>query len=332
MIRAGVYGATGYTGFELVRLLQRHPQAEIAFATARAAAGQNLRDLYPTLLDQPLVAAEDADPSSVDVAFFCLPHGASAPIVQQVVPSGARLIDLSADFRLRNATDYQRWYALEHPAPQLLAQAVYGLPELYRAQLREARLVANPGCFPTSVILPLHPLVQAGLLDDSTVIADCKTGVSGAGRGASQRTHFCEVSETFSGYNLGRKHRHVAEMDQETGLTVIFAPHLLPVVRGILSTIYVKLKPGTSEAQVRAAFDIFADEPFFTLLPAGRLPELRYVQQTNHCVVGIQPVDEATGRYILVSVIDNLLKGASGQAVQTMNVMFGREETMGLEA
>lgn len=330
MIRAGIYGATGYTGFELVKLLHRHPQVQITFATARSAAGQRLNDVFPTLLDVPLIRAEDADLTSVDVVFCCLPHGTTVPTVQQALAAGTRVIDLSADFRLHHADDYARWYGNAHPAPDLLQEAVYGLPELHRERIRSARLVANPGCYPTSVILPLHPLVQAGLLADRTVIVDSKSGVSGAGRSLSLKTHFGETHETFSAYNIGRGHRHIAEMEQETGTWIIFSPHLLPVYRGILSTIYVNLIPGTEPDTVREAYGIFADEPFVHLLPPGHLPELRHVVHTNLCVIGLHAVDVAAGRYILVAVEDNLIKGASGQAVQNMNLMFGLDETLGL--
>lgn len=331
MIRIGIYGATGYTGFELIKLLQRHPQAQIVFATARSAVGQRLSDVLPTLLDLPLIDAEAADLASVDLVFCCLPHGATTPTVQRALATGVRVIDLSADFRLRNPADYVRWYGKPHTAPELLASAVYGLPELHRAAIREARLVGNPGCYPTSVILPLYPLVRAGLLAGGPVIVDSKSGVSGAGRSLTLKTHFGEVHETFSAYNIGRSHRHIAEMEQETGLEIIFAPHLLPTFRGILSTIYVNLKPDTAPETLRAAYNIFGDEPFVRLLPEGRLPELRHVTGTNLCVLGIQPVDVAAGRAIIVAVEDNLIKGASGQAVQNMNIMFGLAETMGLE-
>lgn len=330
MIRVGIYGATGYTGFELINLLQRHPQAHLVFATARSDAGKRLSDVFPTTIDLPLVSPEAADPAATDLVFCCLPHGTTVPTVQQALAAGTRVIDLSADFRLRRAEEYLRWYGNPHPAPELLAGAVYGLPELYRKQIPDARLVANPGCYPTSVILPLHPLVHAGLLAETTVIVDSKSGVSGAGRSLSLKTHFGETHETFSAYNIGRSHRHIAEMEQETGLEIIFSPHLLPVFRGILSTIYVRVTPGTPPDTVREAYGIFADEPFVRLLPAGRLPELRHVVHTNLCVLGIQPVDVAAGRYIIVSVEDNLIKGASGQAVQNMNLMFGLEETLGL--
>lgn len=332
MIKVGIYGATGYTGFELIKLLHRHPQALIVFATARSAAGQRLSDVFPTMIDVPLIQADEAPPALADVVFCCLPHGASAPLVQKMLDAGARVIDLSADFRLREAQDYEYWYGKgkPHPAPALLDDAVYGLPELYRKQIRKAQLVANPGCYPTSVILPLLPLVRANLLADRTVIVDSKSGVSGAGRSLSLKHHFCEAHENFSAYNIGRKHRHVAEMEQETGVDIVFSPHLLPVVRGMLSTIYVNVTPaGCDPLALRKVYEVFADEPFVKVLPDGKLPELRHVVGTNLCVMGMHS-EARTGHTIIVSAIDNLLKGASGQAVQNMNIMFGLDEKMGL--
>lgn len=330
MIRAGIYGVTGYTGFELASLLHRHPEVEIAFATARSAAGQRLSDVFPTTLDLPIISADEAELSTVDVVFCCLPHGTTVPIVQQVLQAGKRVIDLSADFRLHNPEDYLRWYGKEHLAPELLSVAVYGLPELHREAIRTAALVANPGCYPTTVILALVPLVRAGLLTDRTVIVDSKSGISGAGRSLSLKTHFSETHENFSAYSIGHKHRHIAEMEQETGLHIIFSPHLLPVVRGILSTIYVMVPPDTLPEAFRDAYMVYAHEPWVSILPSGKLPELRHAVGTNLCVLGMQPVDDAPGRYIIVSVEDNLIKGASGQAVQNMNIMFGFNEVLGL--
>jgi N-acetyl-gamma-glutamyl-phosphate reductase len=332
MIKVGIYGATGYTGFELIKILQRHSQALIVFATSRSDAGKRLHEVFPTTLDVPLIKPEEAAPAIADLVFCCLPHGASAPIVQQVLDTGARVIDLSADFRLRDLQEYDFWYGKgkPHGAPDLMEQAVYGLPELYREQIRTAQLVANPGCYPTSVILALYPMVKANLLAEKTVIVDSKSGVSGAGRSLNMRTQFSEAHENFSAYNVGRKHRHIAEMEQETGLDIVFSPHLLPVVRGILSTMYVTaLPPGTDVDILYKAFALYKEEPFVKVLNNGRLPELRHVTGNNHCVIGFQP-DVTTGRTIIVSVIDNLLKGASGQAVQNMNLMFGLDEKMGL--
>lgn len=333
MARVGIYGASGYTGFELIKILTRHPGVEIAFATARSAAGQRLSDIFPTLIDQQLVSADEANLAGVDLIFTCLPHGAAEllPIVQQALERGVKVVDFSDTFRLRDPDDYQRRRGKPHPAPELLSAAVYGLPELHRDAIRRARLVANTGCYPLTAILPLWPLERAGLIADRTVIVDSKSGVSGAGRSLSLKTHFGETHETFSAYNIGRSHRHLGEMEQETGLHIIFSPHLLPVFRGILSTIYVTLRPGVSLEEARAAYGVYAGEPFVRLLPPGRLPELRLVQNSMHLAIGLQPVEPEHGRYIIVAALDNLLKGASGQAVQNMNLMLGFEETTALQ-
>jgi N-acetyl-gamma-glutamyl-phosphate reductase len=330
MIRIGIFGATGYTGFELIRLLRRHHEATIMWGTSRSYAGKRLSDAFATTDALPLVADDAADLGAVDVIFCCLPHGVTAPTVRRALDAGVRAIDLSADFRL-SAAEYARWYGKPHAAPDLLPRAVYGLPELHRERIREARLVACPGCYPTSVILALHPLVRAGLLASERVIADSKSGVSGAGRSLKLGSHFVEVHDNFSAYNIGRSHRHIAEMEQETGLRVTFSPHLLPLNNGILSTIYVSVQPGADEHRVRAAYAIYEGEPFVQLLPAGRLPTLRHVVGTNHCLIGLQAIDVERGEYVLVSCEDNLVKGASGQAVQNMNIMFGLAETTGLE-
>ncbi|PDW01859.1 N-acetyl-gamma-glutamyl-phosphate reductase [Candidatus Viridilinea mediisalina] len=332
MVRVGIYGATGYTGFELIKLLVRHPEVELVFATARSDAGKQLCDIFPTMLQTPLVAVEQADLAAVDLVFTCLPHNAPelVPLVQQALAAGKRVIDFSDTFRLRDPDDYERRRGWPHPSPELLAIAVYGLPELHRAQIRQAHLVANTGCYPLTAIVPLWPLVQADLFADTTVIVDSKSGISGAGRALALKTHFGETHETFSAYNIGRTHRHLGEMEQETGLHIIFSPHLLPVYRGILSTIYINLKPETTLEQARAAYGCYRDEPFLRLLPAGQLPELRLVQQSMYLAMGIQPVAGDPGRFIIVSALDNLLKGASGQAVQSMNIMFGLDETLGL--
>lgn len=332
MIRVGIYGVTGYAGFELARLLMGHPMVSIEFAAARSAAGQDLQTVFPTTLELPIISPEAADPATVDLVFCCLPHGSAVPVVAQALDAGARVVDLSADFRLHNPEDYLRWYNQEHPNLPLLAEAVYGLPERHRQAIRTARLVANPGCYPTGIILALLPLIEGAWLTDSTVIVDSKSGVSGAGRGLSLKTHFGEAAENFSSYKIGRNHRHIAEMEQETGLDIIFSPHLLPVVRGILSTIYVSLDAELSPQTIFERYaHYYATEPFVTVLPLGRLPELRHAVHTNLCVLGIQPVEASGGRHILVAVEDNLLKGAAGQAVQNMNLMFGLEETLGLK-
>jgi N-acetyl-gamma-glutamyl-phosphate reductase len=335
-MRVGIYGATGYTGFELIRWLRRHDEAEIVFATSRTYAGKRLSDAFPTTDELPLVDGSEADPGAVDVVFLCLPHGETTiKTAIEVLAAGARVIDLSNDFRLRDAAMYEQWFKHAHGAPELLQEAVYGLPELYRAQIKGARLVGNPGCYPTSVILGLLPLAEAGLLNGQ-VIVDAKSGVSGAGRSLSLKTHFAETNENFAPYTIGHTHRHIAEMEQELGavtgapLHVIFSPHLLPVNRGILSTMYVQLPRDMDPNAVRTLYtERYANEPFVRVLPAAHLPTLQHTAHTNLCVVNMQQVDDR-GNWIVMASEDNLVKGASGQAIQNMNVMFGVSETMGL--
>ena len=335
MIRVGIYGATGYVGYELIKLLENHPQAEVVFATSRSSAGQRLSDLYPCPYNQELVAPEQANLDEVDLVYTCLPHGEAMGAVQQAWEAGVRAIDLSADYRLRDVNLYEQWYKVEHVAPELLSEAVYGLVEVYREQIAGARLVASPGCYPTSALLALYPLVRGGHLGGPRIIVDSKSGVSGAGRKLALTTHFCEVNEDFKPYSIGRAHRHTSELDQELAawsgmdLSVVFSPHLLPVNRGILSTIYVTLEPGWSvERLVELYGAMYADEPFVHVLPAGQLASLAYVTYTNRCALSFAAAGGDT--FILVSAIDNLVKGASGQAVQSMNVMFGLDEAMGL--
>lgn len=350
MIKVGIAGVTGYTGIELYRLLRTHPAAEMSWLTSESSAGQRLSDVFPCPWDDPLIKLEDAPLDAVDVVFLCLPHAASMPAVARVCAAGVRAIDLSADFRLHSAAAYQQWYGLAHSEPELLAGAVYGLPELHRAAITRADLVANPGCYPTSIILGLAPLARAGWLRGQ-VIADSKSGVSGAGRQAKLSNSFVEVNENFTPYNIGYTHRHIAEMEQELrqaagGLSpshpvavssappgdfnLIFSPHLLPVSRGILSTIYITLPAEAESETVRAAYAAaYAAEPFIHLLPPGGLAGLHHVVHSNRCAIGLTFVPNST-TLIVTSAIDNLLKGASGQAVQNMNCMWGLEETTGL--
>jgi N-acetyl-gamma-glutamyl-phosphate reductase len=337
VVKVGVYGATGYTGLELVRILQRHPDVSLAFATSESRAGVRLRDVFPVPWEMPLVSEASADLSAVDAVFCCLPHGAAMATVVAARAAGARVIDLSADFRLRDPATYQQWYGLTHAAPHLLPQAVYGLPEVYRQEISRADLVANPGCYPTSVLLALYPLLRAGLVADGPLIADSKSGVSGAGRKPSPKTHFVEANENFSPYNIGRAHRHLPEMAQEIerlggqGDALIFAPHLTPVNRGILSTIYVPVSLALSVDDLHNIYsETYANEPFIWLLPGGELSTMAHAVHTNRCVLSLTLV--RPGQLIVCSAIDNLVKGAAGQAVQNFNLMFGLEETQGLDA
>jgi len=334
MIKAGVFGATGYTGFELVQILTGHPQVEIAFATSQTFAGQDLSAVYPQAPHLPLIAGEAASLAQVDVVFLCLPHAAAAETAVRALAAGCRVIDLSADFRLADAAVYAQWYGKEHPAPHLLAQAVYGLTEFARNELPGAQLVATPGCYPTSILLALQPLLAAQLPLAGPIIADSKSGVSGAGRKATDTTHFISVADNFTPYKIGRAHRHLPEMEQVIGWwrdeapPLIFSPHLLPVPRGILSTIYLNLAEDVEETAVSQRYqDTYADEPFIHVLPPGQLATLAHVTHSNNCVISLTH----TGRTLIItSAIDNLRKGAAGQAVQNMNVVFELEETAGL--
>ncbi|MFO7661555.1 MAG: N-acetyl-gamma-glutamyl-phosphate reductase, partial [Chloroflexota bacterium] len=311
-----------------------HPAAEIVFATSQSQAGKTLRQLFPAAPALPLVPGADAPVDNADVVFLCLPHAAAAETAMTALTAGKRVIDLSADFRLRDAAVYSNWYAHNHPAPELLAEAVYGLTEVYRDELPGARLVANPGCYPTSVLLALRPLLLSGLAIDGPIIADSKSGVSGAGRAPTQTTHFVEVADNFSPYKIGRVHRHLPEMEQAIGWwredapILIFSPHLLPVPRGILSTIYVMLDETVGEADLRELYRRhYNGEPFIEVLPLGELASLAHVVHTNRCAIGLTLAGQTL---ILTSAIDNLIKGAAGQAVQNMNRMFGCPETDGL--
>ncbi len=335
MIRAGIFGATGYTGMELVKLLRRHPAADITFVTSQSHAGKSLRDVFPAAPALPLIKGEDAPLSEIDVAFLCLPHAAAAETAIVALDAGARVIDLSADFRLRDAASYAHWYAHTHPAPYLLDEAIYGLTEVCRAELPRARLVANPGCYPTSVLLALRPLLRSDVAIAGPIIADSKSGVSGAGRSPTLTTHFVEVADNFSPYKIGRAHRHLPEMEQAIDQwrpdapALVFSPHLLPVPRGILSTIYVALGADVTEGDLRWLYaTTYEGEPFVHVLPAGELASLAHVNYTNRCVIALTLVGRTL---ILTSAIDNLIKGAAGQAVQNMNGMLGCAETVGLE-
>ncbi len=336
MIRVGVYGATGYAGYELVQLLRRHPEARLVFATSEQSAGGRLADSYPCLDDIALVRAEEAPLGGVDVVFCSLPHGASMATVRRARQAGARVIDLSADFRLPDSAVYQRWYRVAHEAPELLAEAVYGIPELHREAIRQATLVANPGCYPTSVILGGYPLAKAGLLAEGRIIADSKSGVSGAGRSPTLTSHFCEANENLSPYNIGHVHRHIPEMENELslaagqGVWVTFAPHLVPVNRGLLSTLYARVPAERDVASLRELYQrTYAGEPLVRVLPEGKMATMRWVENTDRCVISLHDGGRP-GEVIVVAAIDNLGKGAAGQAVQNMNLMFGLRETAGL--
>ncbi len=335
MKKVGIYGATGYTGAELVRILTRHPEAELIFATSEAHAGDVLSTVILGAPQISLQPAATAPLDAVDLVFLCLPHSAAAPTAVAALEAGTRVIDLSADFRLRDAAQYQDWYGSEHPAPELLSEAVYGLTETARAALPGAQLVANPGCYPTSVLLPLWPLVSTRVINsERPIIVDAKSGVSGAGRTARQHLHFVEVANNFSPYKIGRAHRHIPEMEQALARLIdnppelVFSPHLLPVPRGILSTIYLPLLPAVDQSGLREHCEqTYADEPFIIVLSPSENATLAHVLHSNRCVFGLTFAGDTL---IITSTLDNLMKGSAGQAVQNMNVVFGWEESAGL--
>lgn len=337
-IRVAILGASGYTGAELVRMLARHPTFRITALTGDRKAGQPLASVFPHLskLDLPdLVAIADVDFDKIDAVFCCLPHGTTQEVIAGLPPH-VRIVDLSADFRLTDLDAYATWYGHAHKAPELQTEAVYGLTELKRAAITDARLVANPGCYPTSVQLPLVPLLQAGLILADDIIIDAKSGASGAGRAAKEANLYCEVTEGIHAYGIA-SHRHAPEIEQELALAagkdlvVAFTPHLMPMSRGMLSTIYVKLAKGAKAADLRAELTRRYDgEAFVQVLPEGVVPATRHVRGSNFCFMNVFD-DRVPGRAIITSVIDNLVKGASGQALQNMNLMFGQAETTGLD-
>lgn len=337
-VKVAILGASGYTGAELVRLLARHSGLRIAAMTGDRKAGQPMAAVFPHLggLSLPdLVAIGDVDFGAVDAVFCCLPHGTTQEVIAGLPPH-VRTVDLSADFRLTDPAAYNTWYGHPHKAPDLQAEAVYGLTELKREAIRAARLVANPGCYPTSVQIPLVPLLKAGLIESADIIIDAKSGTSGAGRSAKEANLYCEVTEGIHAYGVA-SHRHAPEIEQELSeaagrpVAVSFTPHLMPMSRGMLSTINVRLAKGAKAADLRAEWGrAYAGEPFVRALPEGGVPQTRHVRGSNFCVVSAFD-DRLPGRAIVLSVIDNLVKGASGQALQNMNLMFGLPETAGLD-
>ncbi len=337
-LRIGVIGASGYTGADLIRLAAAHPNIEIGPLAAGAHAGQSLADVFPHLarIDAPALArAEDADWRGCDAAFSGLPHGAAQDIIK-ALPRDLRVIDMSADFRLRDPCVYANWYGRTHDAPELLREAVYGLTEFYAGEIAEARLVACPGCYPTAVLLALLPLVGDRLIDADDIIIDAKSGISGAGRALKQNTLFAEAGEGVSPYAIGA-HRHGPEIDQEISraagrdVVVSFTPHLVPMSRGELVTCHVRLAAGASAADLRASLDArYRDAAFAHLLPEGAVPATQHVRGSNHFIVNVFP-DRLPGRAIVIGALDNLVKGSAGQALQNFNLMFGLPETTGLE-
>lgn len=339
MYKVGIVG-DGYTAADLLRILARHPYIEPIYIFSTENIGKRIDEVYPHLRGFSDLMCQASDweliKNECEGVFLALPHGLSVPIVNELLPSGVRCVDLGADFRLKDALSYEKYYELVHEAPHLLNTAIYGIPELYREDIKGSQLVANPGCFPTGAILPLAPLLKAGLLEEEGIIVDSKTGVSGAGKSPRPSSMFCDVNEGMKAYGVGT-HRHRPEIAQELSLAagsevkVIFTPHLVPMSRGILSTTYSRLKPTVKAREVREVLEgFYSTEKFIRILPEGVMPHTKWVYGSNYVDIGIYADDE-DGSVIILSAIDNLVKGASGQAVQNLNLMLGIDEDIGLD-
>jgi N-acetyl-gamma-glutamyl-phosphate reductase len=338
MLKVGIVGGTGYTGVELLRLLARHPQVELTAITSRSEKGKPVSELFPNLRNQlqlMFIEPDEAELQTCDVVFFATPTGTAMQMVPALLETGVRVVDLAADFRLRSAQNWQQWYGISHRCPELLAEAVYGLPELNREAIRQARLVANPGCYPTAVLLGFLPLLEKELIDPKQLIVDAKSGVSGAGRKAAVGTLLGEAGENVKAYGVSG-HRHLPEIRQGLSdivgqeVVLTFVPHLIPMIRGIHATLYGTLTE--SDMDLQTLFENrYANEPFVDVLPVGSHPETRSVRGANMCRLAVYRPQKGTV-VVVLAVIDNLVKGAAGQAVQNMNVMFDFPETLGLES
>ena len=335
-IKIGIVGGTGYTGVELLRLLALHPQAELSVITSRGEAGQPVADMFPSLrgyVDQAFTDPSQTDLTACDLVFFATPNGIAMQQARALLDKGVRVVDLAADFRIQDVAVWEKWYGMTHACPDLVSEAAYGLPEQNREQIRNARLVANPGCYPTAVQLGFMPLLEAGVVDESALIADAKSGVTGAGRKTETQFLFTEAGDNFKAYCVAG-HRHLPEISQglagmagnKIGLT--FVPHLTPLIRGIHATLYARL---TKDVDLQALFEQrYQNERFVDVLPQGAHPETRSVRGSNQCRIAVHR-PQGGDTVVVLSVIDNLVKGAAGQAVQNMNIMFGFAENMGLE-
>jgi N-acetyl-gamma-glutamyl-phosphate reductase len=340
MLKVAIVGASGYTGLELIRLLDRHPEVVIKCVTSEQSAGKRISEIFPSLRSRCDLVLEPLETSAIiqkaDLIFTALPHQAAMLVVPDFLAAGKKVVDLSADYRLHDPAVYGAWYE-PHKNPELLPEAVFGLPELRREAIKKARLIANPGCYPTSVVLGLKPLLENGLIDITSIISDSKSGTSGAGRSAKVDSLYCEVNDSLKAYGVGGLHRHTPEIEQELSwlagqqVTITFTPHLVPMDRGILSTIYATpTRTVTTEELVALYADVYKDEPFVRPLPKGQFPSTAFVRGSNFCDIGVT-LDVRANRIVVVSAIDNLVKGASGQAIQNMNLVCGFSEILGLE-
>jgi N-acetyl-gamma-glutamyl-phosphate reductase len=341
MIKVGIVGGTGYTGVELLRLLAVHPQAEVRTITSRKEAGMPVAEMFPSLRGLPRLTAlkysdaAQADLKGCDFVFFATPHGVAMAQARELAGAGVKIIDLAADFRLKDPAEFERWYKMPHACPDLLAESVYGLPEMHRQAIRQARIVGNPGCYPTAIQLGFLPLVEAGIVDPAHLIADAKSGVSGAGRKAELGLAFSEASDNFKAYNVAG-HRHHPEIVQglngagKSPVTLVFTPHLTPMIRGIHATLYARLTK--ADIDLQGLYEArYAGEPFVDVLPPGSHPDTRSVRASNVCRIAIHR-PQGGDIAVVLAVIDNLVKGAAGQAVQNMNLMSGLPEETGLTA
>jgi len=341
MIKVGIVGGTGYTGVELLRLLAVHPQAEVRTITSRKEAGMPVAEMFPSLRGLPRLTAlkysdaAQADLKGCDVVFFATPHGVAMAQARELTGAGVKVIDLAADFRLRDPAEFERWYKMPHACSDLLAEAVYGLPEMHRDAIRQARIVGNPGCYPTAIQLGFLPLVEAGIVDPAHLIADAKSGVSGAGRKAELGLTFSEAADNFKAYNVGG-HRHHPEIVQglngvgRSPVTLVFTPHLTPMIRGIHATLYARLTK--ADVDLQGLYEArYAGEPFVDVMPPGSHPDTRSVRASNVCRIAVHR-PQGGDIAVVLAVIDNLVKGAAGQAVQNMNLMSGLPESTGLTA
>ncbi len=337
--RVGIIGATGYTGVELLRLLLHHPEVEVTALTSQKYAGLSIDQVFPSVMKYLRLQCEELNGDQIskktDFIFTAVPHKTAMETVPAFLQRGKRVVDLSADFRFQDPTVYERWYQ-KHTAPELLKEAVYGLPELHREKIREARVVGNPGCYPTGALIGLLPLIEKGMISLETIVVDSKSGVSGAGRDVILDSLFCEVNEGVKAYKIF-EHRHLPEIEQELSrlaqkkISVTFVPHLIPMDRGILTTLYLRLTQKWKTEEIWNVFqDTYEKEPFVRICPMGKLPSTKDVRGSNYCNIGVK-VNEEDGRLVIVTAIDNLVKGASGEAVQNMNIMLGYPETMGLD-
>jgi len=338
MIKVGIVGGTGYTGVELLRILASHPDVEVRAITSRKEAGTKVADMFPSLrgvYDLAFVGPGEAGLASCNVVFFATPHGVAMAQARELVGAGVKIIDFAADFRLKDPTVFEKWYGMAHACPDLLEESVYGLPEVNRAKIKRARIVGNPGCYPTAVQLGFLPLLEAGVVDAAHLIADCKSGVSGAGRKEEMGLLFAEASDNFKAYGV-KGHRHHPEIVQglaaatRSAVSVVFTPHLVPMIRGICATLYARLTD--PRADVQALFEKrYANEPFVDVMPPGSAPDTRSVRGANVCRIAVHRPEDGD-MVVVLAVEDNLVKGAAGQAVQNMNLMFGLPENAGLTA